>query len=582
VKLINSAKIYFFIFFISTFLIFSQCEQIVEDWEVNHLTDDFIQFYAKSFPIEASLMGIHKYDNRLDNYNFENIEQIINQLNIFSDRLSLVDTSSISFNSRVNYFIVKKQVNYLFLELNEWKRWKYDSHFYVRKLFDAFDALLCQSSDSLNVVPEKILGRVKMAPEFLNNARDNLTTIDPINIDCALDQIEILKNRVAFQISKVQVFNSSLLDSLNYYSEIMFDSLDSFQGFLTNTKNKIQPVSNPLNTQLYQSLLTELLEEDIQLDSLIKTVEKDYQNTVRKMAAIARYYFKEQDKSYENIGDVKLCKLMIDEINKDVPRKDQIIPLCREMDNYYKRFIDEIAFLSLPIDYSISISWRRTDRMFPEKLIKLVPVGLMGDDISFAIRLKPIPNDEEWIAQLSLLRNYNKASLKAAMLLDGFPIHYNYWFKMRKKLPGAVKTFPEQTILAGLPFNFASALIELGLGGFDPMLEFSLLENYAKTIFFALVELKYYFLQYSQGQVDSLFKVSKLFNLNQSKEAFKEYNCFPGQNLLTYWGIRQLKQIEETCHKIKKRKFNKREFYKYVLQQGPIPVKLLEEKLYNH
>ena len=207
VKLIFSSKILFFIFLLLLFLNFFRCEQIIEDWEVNQLTEDFIQFYSKSFPIEASLKGFHECESRLDNYSYENLEQIINKLKIFSTRISLVDTSSISFNSRVNYFITSKKINYLLFELNEWKRWKYDAHFYARKLFDAFDNLLYQPSDSTDYVPQKILGRIKMVPEFLNNARDNLKTINTININCTLDQIEILKTRVTFQILKVQILN---------------------------------------------------------------------------------------------------------------------------------------------------------------------------------------------------------------------------------------------------------------------------------------------------------------------------------------------------------------------------------------
>ena len=333
---------------------------------------------------------------------------------------------------------------------------------------------------------------------------------------------------------------------------------------------------------MYQSLIANLLVKDGQIDSLIKIVERDYLISIEEMAAVAFVFFREENKTVEKYSKERLCQLMIDEINKDIPRKDQIIPLCIERDNYHKLFVDEVVDFSLPTDYSLKIDWDSNTNYQSEKLIKLMLVNLFADSCFLQIKLKPIPSAIGWIAQLSTLRDYNRAHLRAAMLLDGFPIHYYFWFKKRNELPLTVKVFPDQQYLAGFTYNFASTLAASGLGGYDQLLEFVILNNFARVCFNALVELKYYLKQYSKPQVDSLFVASKLFNLNKSISLVKDITCYPGQKLQTYWGIRTFKKLEEKCFNYQKRKFRKKEFYKFVLKQGPLPLDLLEERLFSH
>ena len=105
------------------------------------------------------------------------------------------------------------------------------------------------------------------------------------------------------------------------------------------------------------------------------------------------------------------------------------------------------------------------------------------------------------------------------------------------------------------------------------------MENFASICFSSLVELKYYMFQYSDSKVDSLLKTNKLITQNQAIRLLKDINCNPGQNLLTYWGTRKFRNVEKKCADFQGRKFRKKEFYKLVLRQGPIPMNLLEEKL---
>jgi len=582
VKSSNFIKIICFIILLSFIIIIISCEQIVEDWEVTKLTDDFIEWYAKNYPIEASWMGIHGYDNQLDRYNADHVEQIKKQLKRFKFRITLVDTSSISFNSTVNLHIIIKKIDFLFHELNEWERLHTDSFFYMKRLFDAFDIFSFQLSDSLNTNSNNILGRIKKTPEYLTDAQNNLKKIDSINIDCSLTQIGILKNKILSQVSETPVFDSLMLDSLIYYSEIMFDSLDVFQNFLMNEKDKIQPVSCLPTKEIYQLRINNLLKQEIQIDTLIKIIKMDYQNTKNKMTALAKYYFIEQKKNYENIGNGRICQLLINEVNKDIPRRDKIISLCKEIDNYHKLFVNEIATLSMPTDYLINVAWDKSVKIKPDQLIELKTKGLLDDSSHFLIRLEPIPDDMEWNDQLIWLRKYNNSAIKAAMLLHGFPIPYNYWFNIREELPEAVKAFPDQVNINGLSFYLAFGFVELGIGGYDPLLEFTLLQNYANICYLALIELQYYSGKFSDFQIDSLVSANKLINMSNSSKAMQLIQCYPGQNLITFWGVRKLNKIEKICSQIIKRKFNKREFYKNLLKQGPIPIDLLEKKLFKY
>lgn len=574
-KVKNSLKTFFFIFFLFLF----SCDGLIEDWKVSRLTDDFINWHSQTFPFENNISGNCKKNHVLFNTDLKNIKKINEQLDTFKWRLFLIDTSTITFKNRVNFYILRSKINFLLFEFQEWKRWQHDTYFYSQKLYNEFKSFFPQPSDTSKNNFEKYFYKIKSIPGFLKNARKNLVRINNKNIDTAIEQIESVKNELFNQFSIIQTSDSVMLDSLNYFSEVALDSLLSFQQFLTDENSRTQDSLPHFDKNMYQSLLSILLENDLLLDSLVKIVERDYQASVQEMAVVAQNYFDEQNKSFRNVSKERLCAIMINEINRNIPRKDRIISICINHNNYHKLFVDEIVDFSLPTDFSMKIDWGNNNGNYPQKLVELLPVNLTDDSCFLRLKIEPIPQDIEWSAQLAMLRDYNRTHLKAAMLLDGFPIHYNYWFQKRHELPFAAKVFPSQSYLAGFTHNFASTLVTSGLGGYDKLLEFAMLESFARLCFSTIVELKYYLRQYSNQQVDSLIKVSKLFNTTQSKKLIKDINCNPGQNLLTYRGIRKFKNIEIKYTAFQGRKFRKKKYYKLILQQGPIPLVLLEEKL---
>jgi hypothetical protein len=574
-----SIKPYFLIFLFVSIATLFFCDGLIEDWEVNYLTEDFVHWYAQTFPFETSKLGNLEHKRGLFNPDLKNIEKINEQLKKFSWRLFLVDTSTISFENRVNFHILRSKINYLLFEFQQWKRWQYDTYFYSQKLFKTFNSFPPLPADSLENNFHTIYDKIKTIPVFLKNARKNLIHINKKNIDTAIEQIESIKNELFNQFSMIQTSDSVMLDSLNYFSEVALDSLLNFQQFLADEKLKTQHSLPQLDKNLYQTLVKILLGNDLHLDSLVKIVEKDYLTCTEKMATIALDYLNEQNRFLGNVSKERLCEIMIAEINTDIPRKDQILSLCTNLNNYHKLYLDEIVDFSLPTNYSMNINWASTTNNYPNKLIELFPGYQSGDSCFFKLKIKPIPDDIEWIEQLSVLRDYNKTNLKTAMLLDGFPIHYNFWLNKKQELPLAAKFFPEQSYLTGFTFNFVSTLVASGLGGYDKLLEFKIMENFASICFGTLVELKYYMFQYSDSKVDSLLKTNKLFTRSQSRHLLKDINCNPGQNLLTYWGIRKFRNVEKKCADFQGRKFRKKEFYKLVLRQGPIPLILLEEKL---
>ena len=572
-------KIFFLIFFLFSILFLFFCDRLIEDWKVQRLMVDFVFWHTQTFPYEANLSIHHEYHHELFNPDPKNIIQIKKQLNTFKWRLFLIDTSAISFKNKVNFHVIKDKTNYLLFEFGEWKRWQYDPFFYSQKLVTSFKSFSSQPADTSKNNFQRIFHKIKNTPGFLKNVRNNLVRINKKNIDTTIEQIESVKNELFNQFSMIQISDSVMLDSLNYFSEIALDSLLNFQQFLSDEKNRIQDSTFHLDKNMYWSLITILLEKNWQPDSLVKIVEVDYQNCVEKMAKVAQDYFAEQNQSFKNINKKRLCKIMINEINKNIPRKDQIIPICTSLENYQKLFVDEIVDYSISTDFTVKIDWGSNNENYAQKLVELLPVYLSDENYFLHLKIKPIPQDIEWATQLAVLREYNKTHLKAAMLLDGFPIHYNYWFQKKYELPFAAKVFPAQSYLTGFTYNFASTLVASGLGGYDKLLEFTMLESFARLCFSTIVELKYYLFQYSNQQVDSLMEDSKLFNMIQSNNLLKEINCNPGQNLVKYWGIRKFRRIERKRSALQGMKFREKEFYKLVLNHGPIPLTLLEEKL---
>ncbi|UCE05416.1 MAG: DUF885 family protein, partial [bacterium] len=169
--------------------------------------------------------------------------------------------------------------------------------------------------------------------------------------------------------------------------------------------------------------------------------------------------------------------------------------------------------------------------------------------------------------------------LKVTMMLEAIPSHYQIWSEKLEKIPILARAFPDQIFINAWPYYFAFLMLNAGFEGYDPELRYMLLRTYVRILLVARVEILYHLQKLSFRQGEQLLLKNKLFKTNETNEVLEQINYSPGESLTIYWGVRQLRKLEQDCRKKLGPQFNVNDFFHYILEQGPIPIELIKQKV---
>ncbi len=568
------------IIFIIAFLLVN-CSKYTENKKLNQLSEKFLKQYCLFYPVQATQMGILGHDDKLNDYAVKNINERIQKLNLFLHQAALIDTNKLSDINKINYAILSSQLKIEQFELERWKRWQHDATLYTLTIYDALIGLTLHNKDTAGDRTQDLFTRLKLIPDFLNQDKNNLQIVNSINLITAIDHLEELKRIIAFRLLDKFVVNQPLLDTLVQQCEITVDSLESFKKFLESKMKSAPDRSLAMTPELYETYINLILNDEVQLQELIEWISSDYQIYYDDILNTSIKILSERNKSNELVKHDNLIEKIDAEIEKHILNKDEIIPYCYDTIDEIKRFIDEIWNLSLPINYSIQIEWAETDIINPLKLAYLEKPGLLEKGTQFYCQLNPISKDEDWIQQLSILRNYNKPALKVTMMRETIVSHYQIWLERIDKIPALARIFPDQIFLNSWPYYLAFSMLNMGFGGYDSQLRYMLLREYVRVLQLAKVEIQYYLQQLSLQQLERLLMESKLFTRNEIDKVRKEIVRSPGQFLTIYWGVRKLKELEKNCRKRLGPKFNLNTFFQRTLRPGPIPIEFVEQQVFT-
>lgn len=576
---LNKIKLlYVFILFISLV----NCANIIENKKFDQVSKDFLNHYFQFYPVEATLMGNHDYDHRLNNLGEENVEKLLRFLKSTAKKIAAIDTSKLSNKNKINYQILSFQLKLHLFDLEQRRRWQNDANYYTELIYDAIDGLKFHTRDTTENLTRNLISRLDQVPNLLVQAKKNLMPNDIMNINTAIEHIDNQKRIIAFQLPDNFKVTSFLIDTLNKKTETVVDSLDSFRKFL---ESKIKaPVDRALamSSETYQDYVNLICDEKITLGDLVNLLEVDYQKYYDALGNAINRISSEPKHSKQPTSNANSIERINDEVEKQSLNKDEIISYCQENVNNIKRYIDEIWNISLPIDYNVQIDWINDDRAIGPNLAYFEKPGLLEPTPQFYCFLKPISNDRDWIQQLSQLRYYNKPAVKVAMLIQANPIHYQVWIKKLEKLPILARAFPDQNFLNAWQYYFVFAMLEAGFEGYDPELQYVFLKNYLKTLLLAKAEIQFYLQKLTHQQLEQFLLDSNMFKKNEVAEAYKQINCSPGYALSICWGVKQFKELEQACRAEVGPHFSQKEYFHLLLNQGPIAIKVLKLELMNH
>jgi uncharacterized protein (DUF885 family) len=151
---------------------------------------DILETIQSFYPVRSTEMGIHAYDHRLADYSSSSVRNMIKRLKSHEKQLYGYKSAKLSDHERINYQLVKSNVDIALLDLEDIKCHKRSPQLYVDEAVNGIYFLMLSKHAPLSEKVVPLISRMRAVPELLATARENIKEPPRVYIEAALESLE--------------------------------------------------------------------------------------------------------------------------------------------------------------------------------------------------------------------------------------------------------------------------------------------------------------------------------------------------------------------------------------------------------
>ncbi|MEP6950514.1 MAG: DUF885 domain-containing protein [Ginsengibacter sp.] len=315
------------------------------DTTFQKLADDFLIGYLAWRPQSAVALGFHEYDGKTTSLNKASIEGELARLKEYDQKLSVMDTGSMSAKTFYDYRILRSGIQseiFRFEDMGSFTKnpmtyaGVIDVNIYVQRNFAPLEERI-----------KSIIAIENKAPEIFAAARANLD--DSLGKPLVETAIEVAKGSASFLsgdlvIALKDVKNDSLMASFKAANKIAVDQVNAFAEYLK--KEKLPKANNhyALGEEKYKKML--LYNENITMspDSILAIGLRELQKEQNVFNGAAKI-----------IDPAKKPVDVYHAIQKEHPTAENLIPEAKKNLAAIKQFLTDKKIVTMPSEVAVQI-----------------------------------------------------------------------------------------------------------------------------------------------------------------------------------------------------------------------------------
>jgi len=332
-----------------------------EDREFSDLANKFIEDYLRLHPVRATQIGEHRYDSKLDDMSKEAVDNELSILKGYLASLNSIEREKLSIDNRVDYAILKNEVEREIFSLEKLQGWKNNPLLYTQLIGNSIYLLLAREFAPKEERLDSAIKRLQEFPRLVDQAMANLSNPPRVHTETAIKQnrgnISLLDRELrefARSIGKVdKVFEGEL--------DVAIDALKRFQDYLEKELYFRSNGDFRLGKELFSKKLSLTLQSDMTYREIVEKAKAEVWRLHDEMYKLALPIYMEThpDEEVEKVTPEekkRIIKTVLNEIAEDHPRPNALLDACKLTYGEAKRFVEERDLITLP-DEPLAIIW---------------------------------------------------------------------------------------------------------------------------------------------------------------------------------------------------------------------------------
>lgn len=445
------------IFFVVGLLVISGYSAYASKLEDNFskLSDEILENLQEYFPVVSTAKGIHKYDDKLTDYSSRGVRDEITTLRKFEKRLHNYKYSSLPDASKIDWKLLKSNVDLGLHELQKVREYKKNPYKYVDDAINGIYYILASEYAPMESRLPKILARLRAVPKLLDQAKNNLNEPAPLHIRLARDLIEDGKDFYKSVAEELSSEFPNMADDISDASQRAITALNEYDLFLQN----IQPGDEnafALGKSDYDYRLEHIHFLDFDSDSLLKLGET---------------LFAQYDSAYDAYSQWLADSAASDTdsyLLQCIDKNTVLDYMTWELDKV-KNFISDRDLITIPDDIG-ECRIVETPKFLQNVIgsIAYQPPGVYSPVQTGMFYIRPLPDKFDDYYQQKYSAYIQKRKFRGAIVHEAYPGHH-LQFQLTSRITDKVRKWQEDPLYyEGWALYCEEMMYHQGLFGSDP------------------------------------------------------------------------------------------------------------------
>jgi uncharacterized protein (DUF885 family) len=316
------------------------------DAAFGQLATAVLEDHYKRNPIEATDLGIHKYDDQLSDLSEAALRAESAALKDFRSRLAAIDPATLTLNSELDREELIHSMDAQVLAIDTIKMWAKDPDTYSGDLTNAAYVIMKRNYAPAADRLKALIAREKKLPLALEEARKNLTNPVRIYTEIAIEQIDgnisFFKNDVPAAFAEVT--DKALLDEFKQTNGQVMAALGSYKTFLQKELLPKATGSFAYGDDTYLESLSAREAVELPLDRLLQIAEADRQKNEDALQA-----------TLKQIDPTKPADRVMASLQLDHPPASKLLQTTQETLDSIRQFIIDHHIITIPASDPASV-----------------------------------------------------------------------------------------------------------------------------------------------------------------------------------------------------------------------------------
>jgi uncharacterized protein (DUF885 family) len=241
------------------------------------LAGEYLEDLYRRQPTQATYLGIHKYDNTLDDYSRQAVTDAVAAARGFRQRVEAMDAGALNPANQLDREQLLRAIDSRILSLDVIRSWARDPDIYSSGITNTAYLMIKRAYAPPDERLRLLIAREKAMPAALAEARKNLENPPKVSTEIAIEQVDgsqgFFKTAVAEAFPEVK--DKALLDEFKAANDGVIAALGEYKKWLQDDLLKRSNGDFAIGAGAYAKKLAADEMIELPLDDLLAIAEKD-------------------------------------------------------------------------------------------------------------------------------------------------------------------------------------------------------------------------------------------------------------------------------------------------------------------